>query len=122
MELKTVKNNSELTVHVSMPLRGPKQPKMQLTTEDVIAELEKDGFEIARVVKPVKLLNISDARRQGVAVFELKIEKKKPSKKKTKKTIDEHIQSMPELRQQKIEHRTEELLQELKDQKEREED
>ena len=122
MELKTVKNNSELTVHVSMPLRGPKQPKMQLTTEDVIAELEKDGFEIVRVVKPVKLLNISDARRQGVAVFELKIENKKPSKKKAKKTIDEHIQSMPELRQQKIDHRTEELLQDLKDQKEREED
>jgi len=127
MELKTVKNDSELTVHVSMPLRKGGQPKMQLTTEDVIRELEKDGFEILRVIKPVKLLNISEARRQGVAVFELKIEKKKPTKKrtankKTKKTINDIVEALPEIRQHKINHRTEELVQELKEQKEREED
>lgn len=104
MNIKTSisKDKTELTVYVSMPLRDKKEPKKQLKTEDVILELEKDGFEITKVLRPVHLLNISEARRSGVAIFELKVEKPKKKKKTAKKkhTTSEILDELTELSQE----------------------
>ena len=67
----------ELVVEVTIPMRGDFDPKVIVTMEQIVEELKKQGHKIKGVLKRLDLMNISDARRKGIAVLELEIEKPK---------------------------------------------
>ena len=75
MKLTSREEGDLLVVDVSIPLRAGKTPKLQIVTEDVVKELKLRGVEVKNVIKGVHLLNISDRRRTGVAIFEVFSEK-----------------------------------------------
>lgn len=84
LKVKTVKDNEDIvTLHIELPLQGPKQPRFEFSIDSAKKEMSDRGFKVEHLVRAKIANNVSDRRRHGFYVFKLQAKKKSEPAKKT---------------------------------------